>query len=59
MANTPRTDPDLKSRLWRTDHEVLSEEIARLPPGQRLVFTMRHREGLKLSQIATARLGRG
>jgi len=28
--------------------------VARLPPGQRLVFTMRHHEGLKLSEIAAA-----
>lgn len=34
--------------------ELLDAEIARLPAGQRLVFTMRHREGLKLSEIATA-----
>ena len=33
---------------------VLEAEIARLPPGQRLVFTMRHHEGLKLSEIAKA-----
>ena len=31
-----------------------NREIARLPPGQRLVFTMRHHEGLKLSEIAGA-----
>ncbi|MGH9408594.1 MAG: RNA polymerase sigma factor [Vicinamibacterales bacterium] len=33
---------------------VLEAEIGRLPAGQRLVFTMRHREGLKLSEIAAA-----
>lgn len=33
---------------------VLDAEIGRLPAGQRLVFTMRHREGLKLSEIAAA-----
>jgi RNA polymerase sigma-70 factor (ECF subfamily) len=34
--------------------EVLEAEIARLPAGQRLVFTMRHHEGLKLCEIADA-----
>lgn len=33
---------------------LLDAEIGRLPAGQRLVFTMRHREGLKLSEIAAA-----
>ena len=31
-----------------------SRRVARLPPGQRLVFTMRHHEGLKLWEIASA-----
>ena len=33
---------------------MLEKEIARLPPGQRLVFVMRHHQGLKLGEIATA-----
>jgi RNA polymerase sigma-70 factor (ECF subfamily) len=33
---------------------VLRTEIERLPPRQRLIFTMRHFEGLKLSEIADA-----
>jgi len=60
---------DAELRRWTTPEEgpgpeeqayggqlgdVLAAEIARLPPGQRLVFTMRHHEGLKLSEIATA-----
>jgi RNA polymerase sigma-70 factor, ECF subfamily len=33
---------------------VLRSEIERLPPRQRLIFTMRHFEELKLSEIADA-----
>jgi RNA polymerase sigma-70 factor, ECF subfamily len=33
---------------------VLESEIARLPDGQRIVFVMRHHQGLKLSEIADA-----
>jgi RNA polymerase sigma-70 factor, ECF subfamily len=33
---------------------VLQSEIARLPDGQRIVFVMRHHQGLKLSEIADA-----
>ena len=34
--------------------QVLEAEIARLPPGQRVVFIMRHHQGLKLGEIAEA-----
>jgi RNA polymerase sigma-70 factor (ECF subfamily) len=34
--------------------QVLESEIARLPHGQRIVFVMRHHQGLKLSEIADA-----
>ena len=55
MANTPEEGPGPEERAYGGQiGEVLSEEIARLPPGQRLVFTMRHHEGLKLSEIASA-----
>ena len=33
---------------------MLQGEIARLPPGQRVVFIMRHHHGLKLCEIARA-----
>jgi RNA polymerase sigma-70 factor (ECF subfamily) len=33
---------------------VLEAEIARLPQGQRIVFIMRHHQGLKLTEIAEA-----
>ena len=34
--------------------EVLDAEIRRLPAGQRVVFVMRHHQGLKLCEIAAA-----
>ena len=50
-----RTGPDPKIRPTAgSSAKCWQSEIARLPPGQRLVFTMRHHEGLKLSEIASA-----
>jgi RNA polymerase sigma-70 factor (ECF subfamily) len=55
MANTPEDGPGPEEQAYGGQlGEVLEAEIARLPPGQRLVFTMRHHEGLKLSEIADA-----
>ena len=55
MANTPTEGPGPEDQAYGGQlGDVLRSEIARLPPGQRLVFTMRHHEGLKLSEIATA-----
>jgi RNA polymerase sigma-70 factor (ECF subfamily) len=55
MANTPEEGPDPEDRAYGGQlGEILQDEIARLPPGQRLVFTMRHHEGLKLAEIAEA-----
>ena len=55
MANTPADGPGPEDQAYGGQlGEVLESEIARLPPGQRLVFTMRHHEGLKLSEIAGA-----
>jgi RNA polymerase sigma-70 factor (ECF subfamily) len=55
MANTPTDTPGPEEQAYGGQlGEVLEAEIARLPPGQRLVFTMRHHEGLKLSEIAAA-----
>ena len=34
--------------------EVLESEVSRLPAGQRIVFVMRHHQGLKLCEIAEA-----
>jgi RNA polymerase sigma-70 factor (ECF subfamily) len=55
MANTPEDGPGPEEKAYGGQiGEVLESEIARLPPGQRLVFTMRHHEGLKLGEIADA-----
>jgi RNA polymerase sigma-70 factor (ECF subfamily) len=55
MANTPEESPGPEDQAYGGQlGDVLAAEIARLPPGQRLVFTMRHHEGLKLSEIASA-----
>src|SRR5215471_1188204 len=55
MANTPEEGPGPEDQAYGGQlGEVLQAEIARLPPGQRLVFTMRHHEGLKLGEIADA-----
>ena len=55
MVNTPEEGPGPEDRAYGGEiGEVLESEIAKLPPGQRLVFTMRHHEGLKLSEIANA-----
>lgn len=55
MMNTPEDGPGPEEQAYGGQlGDVLETEIARLPPGQRLVFTMRHHEGLKLSEIASA-----
>jgi RNA polymerase sigma-70 factor (ECF subfamily) len=55
MLNTPEERPGPEDRAYGGElGDVLEGEVARLPPGQRLVFTMRHHEGLKLSEIAEA-----
>jgi RNA polymerase sigma-70 factor, ECF subfamily len=55
MLNTPEDGPNPEERTYGGQvGEALEAEIAKLPPGQRLVFTMRHHEGLKLAEIATA-----
>jgi RNA polymerase sigma-70 factor (ECF subfamily) len=55
MLNTPEEGPDPEARTYGGQiGEAVEAEIAKLPPGQRLVFTMRHHEGLKLSEIASA-----
>ena len=55
MMNTPEDGPGPEEQAYGGEvGAVLEAEIARLPPGQRLVFTMRHHEGLTLSEIADA-----
>lgn len=55
MLNTPEERPGPEARAYGGElGEVLEAEIARLPPGQRIVFVMRHHQGLKLTEIADA-----
>ena len=55
MLNAPEEGPGPEEAAYGLQlGEVLEAEIGRLPPGQRLVFTMRHHEGLKLCEIAEA-----
>ena len=55
MLNTPEESPGPEDAAYGAQiGAALQADIARLPPGQRIVFTMRHHEGLKLSEIAEA-----
>ncbi len=55
MLNAPEETPGPEEQAYGGElGDVLEQEVARLPPGQRLVFMMRHHEGLKLCEIASA-----
>lgn len=55
LLNTVEERPGPEDRAYAGElGEVLQAEIARLPNGQRLVFIMRHHQGLKLCEIADA-----
>lgn len=55
MHDTPDATPAPETRAYAGElGGVLTAEIGRLPPGQRIVFLMRHEEGMKLGEIATA-----
>jgi RNA polymerase sigma-70 factor, ECF subfamily len=55
MLNTPEEAPGPEDHAYAGElGQVLEAEIARLPPGQRIVFVMRHHQGLKLGEIAEA-----
>jgi RNA polymerase sigma-70 factor (ECF subfamily) len=55
MLNTPEERPGPEERAYAGElGSVLEAEIQRLPPGQRVVFIMRHHQGLKLNEIAVA-----
>lgn len=55
MLNAPEERPGPEDAAYGLQlGKVLQAEIARLPAGQRLIFTMRHHEGLKLCEIAEA-----
>ena len=55
MMNTAEERPGPEDHAYAGElGEVLEAEIRRLPPGQRIVFVMRHHQGLKLGEIAEA-----
>lgn len=55
MENTPEGRPGPETSAYAGElGSVLEAEIRRLPQGQRIVFVMRHYEGLKLGEIASA-----
>ena len=55
MLNTPEERPGPEERAYAGEiGRVLEEEIGRLPNGQRVVFVMRHHQGMKLCEIAEA-----
>jgi RNA polymerase sigma-70 factor (ECF subfamily) len=55
MLNTPEESPGPEDAAYAGElGDVLQAEISRLPPGQRIVFVMRHHQGLKLIEIAEA-----
>ena len=55
MVNTPEDGPGPETTAYAGElGSVLETAIGRLPHGQRIVFVMRHYEGLKLGEIASA-----
>jgi RNA polymerase sigma-70 factor (ECF subfamily) len=55
MLNTAEETPGPEDRAYAGElGQVLECEIGRLPKGQRIVFVMRHHQGMKLCEIADA-----
>lgn len=55
LMNAVEETPGPEDRAYAGElGDVLESEINRLPPGQRIVFVMRHHQGLKLGEIARA-----
>src|SRR5918993_3968713 len=55
LMNTAEETPGPEDRAYAGElGQVLEAEINRLPHGQRIVFVMRHHQGLKLGEIADA-----
>jgi RNA polymerase sigma-70 factor (ECF subfamily) len=55
MLNTAEEAPGPEERAYAGElGQVLESEVQRLPKGQRIVFVMRHHQGMKLCEIAEA-----
>jgi RNA polymerase sigma-70 factor, ECF subfamily len=55
MLNAAEETPGPEDRAYAGElGQVLETEVSRLPQGQRIVFIMRHHQGLKLVEIAEA-----
>jgi RNA polymerase sigma-70 factor (ECF subfamily) len=55
LHNTATETPGPEDHAYAGElGQVLESEISRLPQGQRIVFIMRHHQGLKLGEIADA-----
>lgn len=55
MLNTPEEAPGPEASAYAGElGAVLEAEVGKLPAGQRIVFVMRHHQGLKLCEIAKA-----
>lgn len=55
ILNTAEDRPGPEDRAYAGElGQVLENEIGRLPDGQRVVFIMRHHQGMKLCEIADA-----
>ncbi len=55
ILNTPEDRPGPEERAYAGElGQAIEGEIGRLPPGQRVVFIMRHHQGKKLCEIAEA-----
>ncbi|HXW03740.1 MAG TPA: sigma-70 family RNA polymerase sigma factor [Vicinamibacterales bacterium] len=55
VLNMPEDAPGPEQRAYAGElGAVLQAAVARLPQGQRLIFVMRHHQGLKLGEIAEA-----
>jgi RNA polymerase sigma-70 factor (ECF subfamily) len=55
LLNTPEGTPGPEECAYAGElGQVLESEIGRLPSGQRVVFVMRHHQGMKLCEIADA-----
>ena len=55
LLNMPEESPGPEARAYGGEiGQAIEAEIGRLPAGQRVIFIMRHHQGLKLTEIAEA-----